>query len=688
MVSKRQAVIFIIVILITLTLTDAIYADFSPKIEKFILEGKKVRVSVQGKGRDIILTPLEEIEISGLDKNKRVQLVKEEDYSITLSNLTTTERVIQVFATFDNFKAEQVKYELIDRGYRDVRVVQTGQWFKVQIGPLTSRNEAEKIMLDLKKNGWETWLLHEVNTEKKIVVFNNLNKPVFSDNYILIKGKVKVDGEIYSGLLEFIRKDDTIDMYNTVDLSTLISGILASEFSFAAEKENLPVIKARAVALRTNILYKLFNSIKPLYFDEYKGIGNVNWIVREGVRATSGQILTYYGDLIELDFPLEFAFSKLGKVLDYDGILKEYYDQFFSQGVKLQDLSKIIQEKMLVEADIRLGLKYKEIRQLTWWGPRVITILDLNLKRPGFVIEPVLAGGIIPGLDDLNDLVIKEDALAGINGGFFHYSGRPLGLFMKSGTIISEPIKNRTSFGLTKDGKVVIEPVTWKGIIKNSNGTKKAVINGVNRKPGNNEIVLINKYYGTRAPELKDGILELVVSRGKIRQINNGSKQRTIIPDSGFILQVHGRALSKVKIFEIGDEIEFSHDFTPDWENYDIVTALGAGPTLLKDGEIHITASKEEFQPDITVGRAPRSALGITSDNHLVFFTVDGRQPDLSIGITLQELAKFMLNYGIIDGMNLDGGGSARMVVRGLTMNNPSDKRLISNAILIKFARK
>ncbi|PUU86419.1 MAG: sporulation domain-containing protein, partial [Halanaerobium sp.] len=33
--------------------------------------------------------------------------------------------------------------------------------------------------------------------------------------------------------------------------------------------------------------------------------------------------------------------------------------------------------------------------------------------------------------------------------------------------------------------------------------------------------------------------------------------------------------------------------------------------------------------------------------------------------------------------VNLDGGGSARMVIRGFTMNNPSEKRLISNGVIV-----
>jgi exopolysaccharide biosynthesis protein len=57
------------------------------------------------------------------------------------------------------------------------------------------------------------------------------------------------------------------------------------------------------------------------------------------------------------------------------------------------------------------------------------------------------------------------------------------------------------------------------------------------------------------------------------------------------------------------------------------------------------------------------------------------RQPKLSIGMTLHELAKQMIRLGCYNSLNLDGGGSTTMVYRDpnthllKVVNSPSDTR-------------
>jgi hypothetical protein len=48
---------------------------------------------------------------------------------------------------------------------------------------------------------------------------------------------------------------------------------------------------------------------------------------------------------------------------------------------------------------------------------------------------------------------------------------------------------------------------------------------------------------------------------------------------------------------------------------------------------------------------------------------VDGRQ-DLSKGVSLADLAKIMLRIGAVNAINLDGGGSTTMAVRGMVLNS------------------
>ena len=70
----------------------------------------------------------------------------------------------------------------------------------------------------------------------------------------------------------------------------------------------------------------------------------------------------------------------------------------------------------------------------------------------------------------------------------------------------------------------------------------------------------------------------------------------------------------------------------------------------------------------------------------LLLVTVDGRQPGVSAGMTLEMLAEVLLEFGAVDAMNLDGGGSTTMVIHNGIVNRPSDQtgeRPVSDAILV-----
>lgn len=80
--------------------------------------------------------------------------------------------------------------------------------------------------------------------------------------------------------------------------------------------------------------------------------------------------------------------------------------------------------------------------------------------------------------------------------------------------------------------------------------------------------------------------------------------------------------------------------------------------------------------------RHPRTAVALDGDAQTLFLiAVDGRQPNYSEGVTLEELAEIVLEYGGETALNLDGGGSTTLVVEGeagrpLKLNSPIDRRL------------
>ena len=106
-------------------------------------------------------------------------------------------------------------------------------------------------------------------------------------------------------------------------------------------------------------------------------------------------------------------------------------------------------------------------------------------------------------------------------------------------------------------------------------------------------------------------------------------------------------------------------------EIWNVTDAIGAGPMLVADGSIRITADEEVFFGSSIPNTHPRTAAGRTRDGSLILLVVDGRQPE-SRGVNLQELAEIMLDLGAVDALNLDGGGSATLVVNGTLLNRPT----------------
>jgi hypothetical protein len=105
-----------------------------------------------------------------------------------------------------------------------------------------------------------------------------------------------------------------------------------------------------------------------------------------------------------------------------------------------------------------------------------------------------------------------------------------------------------------------------------------------------------------------------------------------------------------------------------------------AGPVLVRDGAAVVSAADPEgfsagavqFDSDITDGRYPRTAIGLTEDRILAV-ACDGRNRR-DAGMTLPELAELLVALGAVDGLNLDGGGSASLVHDGRLRNRPREQ--------------
>lgn len=127
--------------------------------------------------------------------------------------------------------------------------------------------------------------------------------------------------------------------------------------------------------------------------------------------------------------------------------------------------------------------------------------------------------------------------------------------------------------------------------------------------------------------------------------------------------------------------------------------AVNGGPTLFKNGEPHDSDDLEGWaiNKDISEGQAdnmhgwinvrnPRTAVGIQESGRIFIITIDGRAPGISVGATIPEMREVMAFLEVQNAINLDGGGSTAMVVRGELVNRPSDstgERPVGDAIVI-----
>jgi exopolysaccharide biosynthesis protein len=111
------------------------------------------------------------------------------------------------------------------------------------------------------------------------------------------------------------------------------------------------------------------------------------------------------------------------------------------------------------------------------------------------------------------------------------------------------------------------------------------------------------------------------------------------------------------------------------------VTSPSRGPTLYNaiSGSGQIVTDGEATTDDrvFSTTTHPRTAIGYTADHKLILVAVDGRQPGVSEGMSLGELADFMIELRCVQALNLDGGGSTTMVVADpepRVLNTPSSQ--------------
>ena len=298
----------------------------------------------------------------------------------------------------------------------------------------------------------------------------------------------------------------------------------------------------------------------------------------------------------------------------------------------------------------------------------------------------------IVGAETTSSMAARYKAIAAINGGYFRTTGtargEPVGMLSIGGKLLSEPVKKRAALAVSDDGKTLrlaIARVDFRAGLK-AGGKVAREINGFNRPRENDELIVFTPEFHRTTLTGPDGA-EITVSRGRVTAVIDGEGSREI-PHDGLVISAGGKARDwALANLNRGVRVEIQTEtvatpaigFKPDF-------IIGGGPQLLASGRFVAETEAANYSESLMRARHPRTAVGRREDGRLVLLTVDGRQPQKSMGMTIEELANLMLEFGCREAMNLDGGGSTTMVVNNKVVNNPSDQageRAVSDALLV-----
>ena len=346
--------------------------------------------------------------------------------------------------------------------------------------------------------------------------------------------------------------------------------------------------------------------------------------------------------------------------------------------------------------EIAPGIEHGQVESGSAEEPLRINVLRVDLKRARVKVVRALDQGL--GMETVSSLATRYRADAAINGGFFRltgtYRGESTGLLIIDGKLISESNNNRANVGFINEGpatNVLFGHLKYQGEI--SVGGRRHSVNGLNRPLAVDEMIVFTPEFHRTTLTNPDGV-EVVVRDKTVIAVND-LKGSSRIPPGGFVISATGKARHWIKRnVRPGSRLRFTWKIvsiepndTDEWRR--TYSILGAGPQLIKSGRISITHLQEQMAESFATDRHPRTAIGKTADGKLLMVTADGRQPKISVGMSLHSLAELLLELNATDAINLDGGGSTTMVVKQKVVNRTSDQtgeRPVSDAILV-FSR-
>ncbi len=341
-----------------------------------------------------------------------------------------------------------------------------------------------------------------------------------------------------------------------------------------------------------------------------------------------------------------------------------------------------------VQAAEQESVSYSEHKVIYEGKSFTIQYIEVDLKDPGIKVTPLLAEGGIGHVEEFDQMIRRSGAIAAVNGTFFNAYEQdsgiryPNGLMIADGRAIHSGINQTLAIGLDK-----------KAVIEHWEMSLKAHVFHEGQNIYSFTPWSVNKYFGAEAhdqvnwysPEFGKqhidypGGSKIVICEGKIVEITEDEAQ---IPENGAVLFI-GHAKGNIEYLlphlQVGVDIQLEaalqrntngQSGSSDW-----LSAIGVGPKLITAGRIDIDPERDGFNdPKITSLAAVRSFVGINHEGKMVMGTTSAA--------TLSQMGHILLDLGLVEAMNMDGGASSALYVNGKFVR-PSGRPL-SNAWIVQ----
>jgi len=346
------------------------------------------------------------------------------------------------------------------------------------------------------------------------------------------------------------------------------------------------------------------------------------------------------------------------------------------------------------------GVSYtNQVLQKVPWSVHLVRVSRTNAA---YELQTAHANGGALGLTKVADQVRQFDPRAGavvaaVNGGFYQrdklHAGDPRGLQIVGGELISAP-DGGVAFWVGADGEPRIEAVEANFEVVWSDGSRAPF--GLNGPRQEERPELYTPALG--ASTRTKGGRELVLERGdrgnwlplqasvrcvaRVREVRDDGDSP--LTSDTMVLSLSPRLAARLTSPKSGSLLQLLTVTSPSLAG--VKAAMGGGPILVRGGRRHriVPPPVESYEFTSMLERHPRTAMGWTRDEYLLV-VVDGRQRDLSAGMTLDELARYLISLGCLEAMNLDGGGSSTLWFDAKVRNSPCDgyERTVANSVLV-----